>query len=105
MTSLENNGRPVVFRVKENLYASEGAEGTHQEQGRVPPAGQGGPRQEVVPALWVAPRAALWCPSAFRRVKIPRKFSSIPRIFPEVNFLKYKNSKNRKLALVILSIG
>ena len=23
-----------------------------------------------------APRAALWCPDAFRRVKIPRKFSS-----------------------------
>ena len=42
MTSLENNGRLDVFRLIVNLYASEGAEETHQEQVRVPPVGQGG---------------------------------------------------------------
>ena len=32
---VENNGRPDIFRFNVNLEASEGAEGTHQEQGRV----------------------------------------------------------------------
>ena len=35
-----------------------------------------GRRQEAVPALWVAPRGALWSSGVFRRVKILRKFSS-----------------------------
>ena len=36
---------------------------------------------------------------------IPMKFRPVLRIFLEVDFLKYKNSKNRKLTLGILSIG
>ena len=39
MTSLENNGRPDVFKFDVILEASEGAERVPRGQGRAPPAG------------------------------------------------------------------
>ena len=76
------------------------------------PGGKGGPHPRVqgaqqAPACgpWVAPQVALRSSGVFRRIKIPVNFQLNLTIFPVVDFLKYKNSKTRKLALGILSIG
>ena len=77
------------------------------------PTGRGGshprvdprPRQQAAPGLWAAPRAAVWCPGAFHHVRIPRKFWSNSENISRSKFLKQKDSKNRELALGILSIG
>ena len=64
-----------------------------------------GPRQGAAPSLWVAPQVALLAPVIICPVKNRRKFSSNSENISRSDFLKYKNSENRELALGILSIG
>ena len=64
-----------------------------------------GPRQGAVPGPLVAPQVALRRGGVFLHIKIPRKFSSNSENISISDFLKYKNSKNREVALGILSIG
>ena len=77
------------------------------------PTGRGGShprvpprlRQQAAGALWVASEAALQSSGVLFRIKKFRKFSSNSENISRTDFLKYKNSKNRELALGILSIG
>ena len=69
-----------------------------------PPA-KGGPRQEAAPALWDSSRAALLTRSSSWRIINLRKFPVQSENISRSKFVKQKDSKNRELALGILSIG
>ena len=79
--------------------------------GNGPPLGMGSwtlprsPYTRVGPALWVASQAAPRNPSSSWRKNNPRKFWSNSKNISRSKFLKQKDSKNRELALGILSIG
>ena len=66
---------------------------------------QVGPWHGTVPSPWVAPQVALRRGGVFLRIKILCKFSANSENISKSDFLKFKNSKNRELALGILSIG
>ena len=83
----------------------EGAEATSRGQGRAPPTGPCGAADRGRPGPWVAPQAALWSVTSSCRINIPRKFSSNSENISRSRFFEIKNSKNRELALGILSIG
>ena len=77
------------------------------------PRGRGGPhprvhldpRQGGAPALWASPPALLRTGTSSWQIKIPRKFPVQSENISRSKFLKQKDSKNRELALGILSIG
>ena len=105
MSSVENNGRLVVFRLIGILSASEGAEGVPHGQGRAPSVGplwaMAGGRMCPVSG----PSGSPWSSGVLFRIKNLRKFLSNSENIFRSDFLKYKNCKNRELALGILSIG
>ena len=95
------------------IFYSRNEEGSQKgDPGRNPqpwggshPRPRVGPRQEAVPALSVASGAPLRTPSSSWRKNNPRKFRSNSENISRSKFLKQKDSKNRELALGILSIG
>ena len=77
-----------------------------QEQVRVPPVGPRGAAGHGRPCPMGGPPSCplvLGCLPSHKKISV--NFEGNPTIFPVVTFLKYKNSKNRELALGILSIG
>ena len=73
--------------------------------GRVPPAPPGGAAAGGRPWPLGGPQVALRRGGVLLRIKIARKFSSNSENISRSDFLKYKNCKNRELALGIFSIG
>ena len=74
-------------------------------QGRALPAGGPRPRQRGASAPWASPPAPLRSGTWSWRIKIPQKFPARSENISRSKFLKQKDSKNRELALGILSIG
>ena len=64
-----------------------------------------GPRQGGASALWASPPALLRTGTSSWQIKIPRKIPVQSENIFRSKFLKQKDSKNRELALGILSIG
>ena len=73
--------------------------------GRVPPTPPSGAAAGGHPWPLGGPQVAVRCGGVFLRIKIPRKFSPNSENISRSDFLKYKNNKNRELAMGILSIG
>ena len=95
-----------IFYATEDTCGPKGSLGGHpQGRGGLLPRPHLEPWQEAVPALWVASSAPLRSLSSSWRKNNPRKILSNSVNISRSKFLKQKDSKNRELALGILSIG